>query len=66
MKNKIKSVLTIFSVLALISIAVAGIMLVLDLGNGPEITEALKKVIYILGILVVLSATVTGIIKINK
>ena len=66
MKNKIKSVLTIFSVLALISIAVAGIMLVLDLGNGPEITEALKKVIYILGILVVLSGAVVAIMKGNK
>src|SRR3989344_2407279 len=66
MKNQINSILTVFSILALIAIAVSGIFLVLDLGSGPEIKEALEKIIYILGILLVLSFVITSITKIKN
>ncbi|OGD69672.1 hypothetical protein A3E89_01355 [Candidatus Campbellbacteria bacterium RIFCSPHIGHO2_12_FULL_35_10] len=66
MKNQINSILMIFSILALIAIAVSGIFLVLDLGSGPEIKEALEKIIYILGILLVLSFVITSITKIKN
>lgn len=66
MKNRIKIILISFIVFALISIAVAGILLVLDIGAVAEIKDALSKVIYVLGILTAFSLAVLGITKFNK
>ncbi len=66
MKNKIKWVLLMFFMLAIIAIAVAGIILVLDIESFIGVKDAIIKTMSILGILAVLSIVSISVIKINE
>jgi len=66
MKNNIKSIFTVFFIIALIAAALSGIFLVLDIGESQEIKEALEKAVYVLGILAALSLAVMGVTRLNK
>jgi len=66
MKNKIKLVLLIFFILAIVTIAIAGIILVLDIKSFTEIKDAIIKTMSILGILAVLSIVGVSVIKSNE
>jgi len=58
--------LLIFFILAIVTIAIAGIILVLDIKSFTEIKDAIIKTMSILGILAVLSIVGVSVIKSNE
>lgn len=53
--ERIKNVLLIFSLIAIVTVALIGIFLVLDLASGPEAKEMLTKTLSVISILAAVS-----------
>ena len=65
--EKVKNVLLIFSLIAIIVVALIGIFLVLDLASGPEAKEMLTKTLSVISILAAASIIAVFILSLaNK
>ncbi len=66
MKDKIKNILVIAIIIAVIAATIIALLLILEIGDNQELTQSLFKILKVLGVLVLASILILGVLRFSN